>query len=347
MYDGSLVLDVHGHVSVPQAANNHLVTMLGSNTPLPSPIGKPPGPKTVPREEFEKAAAKHVAYIDERGIDVQLIGPRPYLQMGWMEPHLIPAWAAYVNDTIHQQVGFHPDRFVGACQLPVDSEAPDAAHCIAELERCVGEFGFAAAYLSPDVSGRRTQPGLHDRWWDPLYARCQDLDVPIVVHGTNTLDPRVRHVPKNYQLSFLTEQYLAGQLLGHSDVFDRFPGLRFLICHCGGALNRFIPTDPHLPQRDLSGNLFYDSCGYDEIFLEAAIKQRGVAQIAFGTEAPGSGTAVRPDTGRTSDDLVPVIDGFTFLTREDKQRIFHDTPLRVVPGLAGAGRFKEAVDQRA
>jgi len=30
-------------------------------------------------------------------------------------------------------------------------------------------------------------------------------------------------VPHNYQLGFLTEQYLAGQFLAHGDVFSRFP----------------------------------------------------------------------------------------------------------------------------
>jgi len=344
MYNGTLVLDVHGHVSVPPAANNFLVTLLGTNSPQASTIGKPAGTKgAVGVDEFRAAAAKHVAYIDERCIDVQVLGPRPYLQLGWMEPHLNESWARYVNDMIAQQVSFFPDRFVGAAQLPVTTGAPDAAHCIPELERTVCGLGFAAAYVSPDASGNRTTPGLHEAWWHPLYARCEELDVPLIVHGTNTLDPRVREVPKNYQLGFLTEQYLAGQFLGHSDVFDRFPGLRVIICHCGGALNRFIATDAHLPQRDLSANLFYDSCGYDLVFLEAAIKQRGVAQMVFGTEAPGSGTAVRPETGRTSDDLVPVLDSFGFLTGEDRLDILYRNPLRVVPGMAKAERLAKAL----
>jgi predicted TIM-barrel fold metal-dependent hydrolase len=141
-------------------------------------------------------------------------------------------------------------------------------------------------------------------------------------------------VPHNYQLGFLTEQYLAVQFLSHGDVFERFPALRIVVCHCGGALNRFIPTDPHIAQKDLSANLFYDTCGYDEIFLSAAIRQRGVSQMCFGTEAPGSGRAVRPETGRTCDDLVPVIDSFDFLSDQDKITIFHENPARVVPGLA-------------
>jgi predicted TIM-barrel fold metal-dependent hydrolase len=260
------------------------------------------------------------------------------MALGWMEPHLLPAWARYVNDMIRQQCEFFPGRFLGACQLPQDSAAEDLSGCLDELNRCVTEYGFVAAYVSPDPAGCRTTPGMHEPYWYPLYERAQELGIPLIVHGTNALDPRFRVVPHNYQLSFVTEQYLAGQFLSHSDVFDRFPELRIIICHCGGALDRFIPTDHHIAQRDLSENLFYDTCGYDVHFLEAAVKQRGADRMVFGTEAPGSGNAVRPETGRTSDDLVPVIDGFGFLATEDKVKIFNSNPAKVIPALAKIGR---------
>jgi predicted TIM-barrel fold metal-dependent hydrolase len=339
MYHNLPVLDVHGHVSVPQAANTFVLRMMATNTAADSPIGQPAaGPAQVSVEEFRAAAQRHAVYMDERNIDVQVIGPRPFMALGWMEPHLLPAWARYVNDMIRQQCEFFPDRFVGACQLPQNSTADDLSGCLEELDRCVTDYGFVAAYVSPDPAGRRTTPGMHERYWYPLYERAQELGIPLIVHGTNALDPRFRVVPHNYQLSFVTEQYLAGQFLSHSDVFDRFPELKVIICHCGGALDRFIPTDHHITQKDLSENLFYDTCGYDVHFLEAAVKQRGVDRLLFGTEAPGSGNAVRPETGRTSDDLVPVIDGFGFLAKEDKVKIFNSNPAKVIPALAKIGR---------
>ena len=106
------------------------------------------------------------------------------------------------------------------------------------------------------------------------------------------------------------------------------------MCHCGGGLDRFSKTDPHLPQKDLSRNLFFDTCAYESIFLEAAIKQRGVERTVFGTEAPGSGRHVIPETGRSGDDLVPVIDSFSFLSQEDKIKIFNENPKKVIPAMA-------------
>jgi predicted TIM-barrel fold metal-dependent hydrolase len=330
------VLDTHGHVSVPQASNAYVLGLMGTNYPMPSPLDGGDPRFAVSESDYRKAAAGHVRYLDERNIDVQVIGPRPFMMLGWMQPHLLPDWTRHVNLTIAQQVSWHPDRFVGACQLPQDPAAPDAAHMLAELGHWVTGHGFGAAYVSPDPDGKRTTPGMHEPYWFPLYERASELDIPLIVHGTNSADPRYRVVPHNYQLGFVTEQYLAAQFLAHGGVFDRYPDLRVIVCHCGGALDRFIPTDHHLAQQDRSANLFFDTCAYDLNFLEAAIKQRGVPRLCFGTEAPGSGRAVRPETGKTSDDLVPVIAAFSFLDDKDLRAIFHDNPLAVVPRFAHA-----------
>ena len=338
MHQGTQVFDVHGHVSPPFGGLGAWLTLsLGSNGPL-GDLSTERGRAVAARyglskDEMATSVAEHVAALDERSIDVQVIGPRPFLTLGWMQDHLLGPWAKTVNDVIAWQCELAPDRFVGACQLPQDAAAPDAEHVLGELDRCVTEFGFQAVYVSPDPTGRRDGKGMDDPWWYPLYERAEELDLPLIVHGTNCLDPRLRNVPNNYQLGFVAEQYWAGQVLSHSDVFERFPRLRVLICHCGGALNRFMPTDPHLSQKDLRANLFYDTCAHDLVFLEAAIKQRGVESMCFGTEAPGSGGALRPDTGRPADDLVPVLDGFAFLSDDDRRAIVHDNPIRLVPGL--------------
>jgi predicted TIM-barrel fold metal-dependent hydrolase len=333
MHAGEKVIDVHGHVSPPPVALAYQAYLLGSNSPMPSPTRQKAFPP-ITENDYADAFAEHVAYIDDRDIDIQVIGPRPFYVAGWMEPHLIPAWASYVNDLIHLQCSSSPVRFFGACQLPQDASKPDLAHCISELDRCIHELGFVATYVSPDPAGRRNTPGMHDPYWFPLYRRVVELNVPIIVHGTTSLDPRFRGVDRNYQLGFVTEQYLAVQFLRHSEVFDIFPELRIMVCHCGGALDRFIPGDPHNGSRQTEENLFFDSCAYDVNFLEAAIKQRGVDRICFGTEAPGSGRHTRPETGRSSDDLLPVIDSFPWLTAGDKDKIFRRNALRVFPLLA-------------
>lgn len=153
-------------------------------------------------------------------------------------------------------------------------------------------------------------------------------------------------------------------------MFDRFPKLRIVVCHCGGALRRLLikglPVDavaqahghdniatdsgeeggggPGLDRvkkerklRDLKNNLYFDTCAYDPNFLATAIKQRGVHQMVFGTEVPGTGSTVfNPQTNKPVDDVLAIIETFDFLTTEDKTAIIYDNPLEVFPLLKKA-----------
>jgi predicted TIM-barrel fold metal-dependent hydrolase len=286
------------------------------------------------QQGWANSVKRHTDLLDDHNIDAQLIGPRPFLMLGWMAKHLLPSWTTFVNNCIAKQVSLEPDRYIGAAVLPQNPDADDVSHVLPELNRCVSELGFVAAYLSPDPTGDRRSPGVNTKYWDPLYARCQELNIPIIVHGTNCTDPRIGIIPQNYQVGFLYEQFLATQLLMHGDAFERFPGLKVLVCHCGGALDRFIKSDPHLGQKDRSKNLFFDTNALDLDYLEAAIKQRTPKHTAFGTETPGSGSAKRPETGRQGDDLVPYIGAMSFLTEDDKRLIFEGNSTLLCPALA-------------
>jgi predicted TIM-barrel fold metal-dependent hydrolase len=332
LYNGTKVYDVHGHVSAGPQNGQYMNSLLTSNSHNQSPLltGKP----NPAEQSYRDAAARHIAYMDERNIDVQLIGPRPFAMLAHYLPMpMLRLWTEHVNAAIAQQVGFYPGRFIGACQLPQDDQAPDSTHMLETLEHCVKDYGFGATYVSPDPQGRRTTPGLNEPYWYPLYERCIELDVPIIIHGTNTVDPRFHVVRQNYQMGFLIEQFIAWQILANTDVFVRYPALRVVVCHCGGALNRFMTGDEHhSPQSDFSANLFYDTCAHEINFLTTAIRQKGVSQMAFGTEAPGSGYATRKEgegPGISGDDLVPVIASFDWLTEQEKVQILNGNPLKV------------------
>ena len=350
MFKGTNVLDVHGHVSAPPAARNWILGGLTSGhvgeSPLRATMSAGGG---LSDEAFAAANQDHVTYMDERNIDVQVIGPRPFTMMGWMPRHLLPRWAELTNDTIQKQVLNGPGRFLGASMLPQMAEAESLANCIPELEKTVKEYGFVATYLSPDPDGKHNSPGMHERYWDPVYEKCQEWDIPVFIHGTNCLDPRIGHIPGNYQVGFVVETFLATRILAHSDLFDRFPDLRICIAHGGGALDRFVSSSNHrIPRgKDLSNNLWFDTCVYDVDYLDLTIKQWGVQNICFGTEAPGSGRAVRQESdhpsqvavGKTSDDLLPVLDSLASLSEEDKLAIINKNPGRVFPGFATAEKL--------
>lgn len=360
MYQGQKIVDVHGHMSTPphfRAFAYNLVALRG--------VGD--GRLVIPDELLESAQTRHLRMLDERGIDIQMISARPVAMMQWERPFLVDFWSQTTNDVIAQIVRLHPDRFVGIAQLPQHATL-DTGNCVAELERCVKEYGFVGATLNPDPGADHQTPGMNHPYWYPLYAKAQELGTPLIVHPSINRDPRLDGIPHSYQFNNIAEETLATLILEHSDVFERFPELRIIICHCGGALRRMmvkgerpgvaadgsltrlqvtssgeaaggqvgmaIQGDSDEEEKDISKNLFFDTCAYDPDFLAAAIKQRGPERMVFGTEVPGSGSSLtNPETGKPQDDIVPVIDRMPFLSTEDKAGILFGNARRIFPLL--------------
>ncbi len=248
MYHEVKVLDVHSHIhdipmTDPSQPSRHATPFLstlwgipglGNSKPIPSPIGPgkhsdQPGNRD---EDFKAVAAALAKYMDVRKIDTQILSPHPLSIHGWMEQaHLFKSWITYSNDMVFKLVQAQPTRFVGACQLPQRVEEQDTTHCLEELERCVKEYGFVATYVSPDITGRRDTPTMNMPYWYPLYEKCQELNIPIIVHGTDILDPRysTMNVGRYFEFSFIPPQSMALATLRVNDQFERFPGLKIRV----------------------------------------------------------------------------------------------------------------------
>jgi predicted TIM-barrel fold metal-dependent hydrolase len=368
MFAGKKVIDCHGHMSTPPHFRAFAYNLIALRTP---------GDELVLTEAQLKAPIeRHLRMLDSHNIDVQMISPRPVAMMQWESPYLVGPWTEVTNNVIAQQCDLWSDRFVGIAQLP-QSRDLDSDNCVPELERAHG-LGFVGATVNPDPGGDGLTPGMNDEYWYALYESAEALEMTLVVHPSISRDPRIEILSHSYQFNNVKEEWLATLLLEQSDVFERFPKLRIVICHCGGALDRFLkkgrPVDAvkqahgedtiardsgertggsieiaAVPKKakkrvDVSNNLFFDTCCYDPHFLGAAIKQRGVNRMVFGTEVPGSGSDIlNPETGAAADDVLALIDSFDFLTEADKLAIVHDNPLRMFPrltktrALAGAG----------
>lgn len=345
MYQGKPVLDVHGHMSTPPHFRAYAMNLISLRTP--------DGGLEMSDDLMRPALDRHIRVMDERNVDVQLISARPVAMMHWEMPHLVRHWTRTTNDVIAQICRAYPKRFVGVAQLP-QSVDEDTSGCIAELERCVNELGFVGATLNPDPGAGRKAPGVHEPYWFPLYEAAQALNVTLIVHPSISRDPRLTILPHSYQFNNLVEEALATLLYQESNVFERFPSLKVVICHCGGALSRFVPSSARPSgeasggqvgmatraaehaeiAKDLSNNLFFDTCAYDLDFLTAAIKQRGVASMVFGTEAPGSGSAlVNSETERPSDDVLALLEHMPFLSDADRLAIVHGNVVRAFPRL--------------
>jgi 4-oxalmesaconate hydratase len=80
--------------------------------------------------------------------------------------------------------------------------------------------------------------------------------------------------------------------------------------------------------------LYFDTVLHDEGALAHLVATVGPDRCLFGTEKPGSGSAMNPETGRYYDDLKPVIEGLP-ISEEEKRAILEGNTLRVFSRLEG------------
>jgi len=345
MFDGTSVIDCHGHMSSPPEFRGQMAQLIALRTSM--------GQMHFDDDRWRGPLERHIRVMDERRIDVQLLSPRPVAMMHWERPHLVTAWTETTNRAIEYICEKYPERYAGIAMLP-QSSTESTERCADVLEEWVKNRGFVGALLNPDPGADRKTPGMNDPYWFPLYERSEALGAPLIVHPSITRDPRVDIISHSYQYNNVTEELLAMLLLQQSDVFGRFPALRVVVCHCGGAIDRFITDGESSGQagggsvsversnnaemvevgRDVTNNLFVDSAVYDPWLLMAGVKKFGVERMLLGTESPGSGTSVlNPLTKKPSDDLVATFEKIDFLSDEDRKKIFHDNALKVFPLL--------------
>ena len=274
----------------------------------------------------------------ERGTDLTIFSPRA----AGMGHHLgdattSEAWASACNELIHRVCSLFPQNFVGVCMLP-QTAGVSPRNCIAELERCVLQYGFVGCNLNPDPSGGYWKdPPLGDRYWYPLYEKMVELDVPAMIHVSAACNPAF-HTTGSHYLNGDTAAFM--QCLT-SDLFKNFPTLKFIIPHGGGAVpyhwGRFrgLAQDMKLPPLSelLLRNVFFDTCVYHLPGQELLTRGHSAGEhpVRLGDDRRGA----RHRSGdRTSyDDTKRYIEQLP-LAPADKAKLYEGNALRVYGRLS-------------
>jgi OH-DDVA meta-cleavage compound hydrolase len=328
-----MIIDCHGHVSPPAELwvyKAHILSHRGEH-------GRRM-PKVTDEEilfyanKREMAPCGHIDMLDRVGTDLQLLSPRPFQMMHSMKPGKLVHWfTEETNNIIARTVQLLPNRFIGIGGLP--QVAGDKIETVLpELERCIRTLGFKGVLLNPDPfeNNGTEAPPLGDRYWYPLYEKLCELDVPAHIHATGSHSER-----SPYTLHFINEETIAVFGLVNSNVFKDFPDLKVLISHGGGAvpyqIGRFQSGAARAGHDFLEGmrKLYFDTVLYSEEALRLLFKTVGVDRCLFGAECPGVGSTVDPHTGRTRDDVAPMIKSFDWLSDADKHAIFEGNARRV------------------
>lgn len=327
-----MIIDCHGHVSPPTELWSYKAAILSHRGEHGRRM-----PEVSDEEILHFANKKemgpcgHLDMLDRAGTNLQLLSPRPFQMMHSAKPAKLVHWfTEETNNLIARTCQLLPERFVGVAGLPQAAGAP-IEQVLPELERCI-KLGFRGCLLNPDPyenSGTEAPP-LGDRYWYPLYEKLCELDVPAHLHATGSHSERTP-----YTLHFINEETIAVFGLVNSDVFRDFPQLKILVSHGGGAIPYQIGRFQSGGNRkgidflERAQKLYYDTVLYSEEALRLLIKTMGVERCLFGAECPGVGSTVNPRTGRTLDDIKPLIEGFDWLSAADKQALFEGNARRL------------------
>ena len=183
--------------------------------------------------------------LEEHGVDVQVVSlttPGTHVE----EPGRAVALAQLVNDAFADVRSRFNGRFTAFATLPLNDPAASAK----ELERAVRELGLPGAMLFSNVNG---VPLSDERFW-PVYERADALGAVLHIHPTNPVNvDAMREYWLMPLVGFLFDTTLAAASLVFAGVPERFPRIRWVLGHLGGAI-------PYLAERLDRGFHAFEEC---------------------------------------------------------------------------------------
>lgn len=325
-----MIIDVHGHyTTAPEELQRFRDAQLAGEDAVMSPISDD--------QLRESVEDNQLRVLRERGGDVMIFSPKASgMEHHVPDPAIASAWARASNDLVHRVAGLYPGTFAPVAQLP-QTPAGNVEGVVAEIRRTVGELGFVGVNLNPDPSGTWAGRPVTDESWFPVFETLVELDAPAMVHVSTACNPNFHTLGAHY-LNADTSVFV--QLL-QSDLFERFPTLRLVIPHGGGAVPYHWGRFRGLAMRngwqdptDLLRNVFFDTAVYHQPGIDLLLEVVPADNVLFASEMLGAVRGADPETGIEWDDTLRYLAAAS-LGDDDRRKVMEDNALRVYPGLAG------------
>jgi aminocarboxymuconate-semialdehyde decarboxylase len=172
---------------------------------------------------------RHLAFLDEQGIDAAVFGPLMDVAGYSLPPEQGAAWSRAQNEALAASLAEAGPPHRGLATVPLQSPALAAD----ELAFGVKSLGLRGAMIDPNALGRP----LGDRAFDPFWRAAADVGVPVVLHPflLEAVERFGRHYLHNL-VGYPLETTLAAASLILGGTLDRFPSLEIVLVHGGGFL---------------------------------------------------------------------------------------------------------------
>src|SRR5580693_1631260 len=229
--------------------------------------------------------------LKDHGVDTQVITlttPGTHVE----SPETAIKFAALVNDAFADVIASKHGRFTALATLPLN--VPEAS--VNELQRACRDLHMSGAMLFSNVNG----VGLDDQRFWPIYEMADSLGAVLYIHPTHPVGVEAM---TDYWLmplvGFLCDTTLAAAKIVFGGVAERFPRIRWALCHAGGAIpylaerldrgfDAFSECRANIPKppTEYLKKFYYDTVNFDPKAMELAIAFAGADHVLAGSDYP-------------------------------------------------------------
>ena len=231
------------------------------------------------------------AWLDEQGIDVQIVGTWPDIFAYGLPDDSCVAWHRLLNDTLAAWCADNDDRFAWIASVPLNQAAAAAQ----ELDRA-GGMRAVGVIISANVENTN----LGELSLDPFWHAAESAAMPVLIHPVLVGSaPRAAKFGLAQIAQYTFDTTLGVGSLLMSGVLDRYPKLKLVLAHGGGAFpylaGRFDLMHQRMdraaqgnvaakPPSAYASHMIYDSIVHAPKPLRFLIDMVGLDNVVLGTD---------------------------------------------------------------
>jgi aminocarboxymuconate-semialdehyde decarboxylase len=225
-------------------------------------------------------------------VDIQVVSPMPELLSHWFPPDDADGLCRHINEGIAELCAAHPRHFIGIGMVPMQ----DTSLAVQRLEE-IKSLGLRGIEVGTHINGIPLGDArLHD-----IYAAAEQAGLAVMIHPLHPLglDRMGGRAELAAVAAFPLETAFAAVSLMTNGITERFPKLRILLSHGGGALPWLLPRLRHsrtmgapldsLFPRDpgeIAKAFYYDTILYDHVALDYLVAKVGREALVAGSDYP-------------------------------------------------------------